>query len=166
MRQVRIEKITLNMGVGESGPKLEKAIKLLKKITGAKPIQTKTMKRIPTWNLRPNLAIGCKVTLRKKKAEEVLVRLLNAVGNTLKPSVFSEDGNFSFGVPEYIEITGVEYDPEIGIIGLEVAVTLERAGYRIKRRRGKSKLPKKQTITKQEAIDFMKNKFNTKMGEK
>jgi len=166
MREIGIEKVTLNMGTGTEKANMEKAMKLLKKITNAKPIQTKTMKRIPTWGIRPGLPIGCKVTLRGKKAEELLRRLLQAVNNQLNESKFDKGGNFSFGITEYLDIPGVEYDADIGIIGLEVAVTLKRPGFRIKRRkRQKKKIPTKHKITKEESMEFIKNKFGIKFGE-
>ena len=161
MRDIKIEKITLNIGVGAPGDKLDKAMKLLKIITGAKPVQTTAKKRIPTWKLRLGLAIATKVTIRGKKAEELLIKLLTAKHNKLPEKNFDEKGNLSFGIPEYLDIPGVEYDMEIGIIGLEVAVTLERPGYRIKKRSIQTrKINKKHKITQMEAIEFMKNKFN------
>ncbi len=161
MREIKIEKITLNIGVGSSGDKLNKAKRLLENITYAKAVETKTMKRIPAWGLRPKLAIGCKVTLRGRKAEELLTRLFKSLDNKLKQSNFDNFGNFSFGIKEYIDIPGVEYNPEFGIIGLEVAVTLERPGFRIKRRLKERKIPFRHKIQKHEAIDFVKSKFNT-----
>lgn len=167
MREVKIEKITLNMGVGESGDKLNKACNLLQSITGTKPVKTKTMKRIPTWGVRPKLEIGCKVTLRRQKAVEMLKRLLYAVDNTLKEKSFDNNGNFSFGIPEYIDIQDAKYDPAIGIVGLEVAITLERKGFRIKKRKNQpKKIHLREKITKQEAIEFMKKNFNLKLEEK
>jgi len=161
MRRIEVEKITINMGVGEAGDKLNKAKKILEKISNAKAIQTITMKRIPSWGVRPKLPIGCKVTLRGKKAEEVLLRLFKALDNNISLKKFDNSGNLSFGIHEYIDIPGVEYDPSVGIIGLEVAVTLEKPGYRIKKRRIKTKkIPLRQIIKKEEAINFMKNKFN------
>lgn len=166
MTKIRIEKITLNIGVGEAGDKLNKATKLLEGITGVKSVQTKTMKRIPSWGLRPNLPIGTKVTLRGKKAEEILSRLFKAVDNKISPRKFDANGNFSFGVKEYLDIPGVEYDPNIGVIGLEVAVTLEKPGYRIKKRKlNQSKIGRKHLITKEEAKDFIKNKFSVIIAE-
>lgn len=160
MKDIKIEKITLNIGTGKPGPELEKAIKLLNAITGAKPVETKTKKRIPGWEIRPGLAIGCKVTLRKEKAVEVLKRLLSAVENKLNPSKFDKNGNFAFGVKEYIEIPGIKYDSSIGIIGLEAAVTLQRPGFRVKRRRlKKKKIPSKHKIAKEEAMEFVKKNF-------
>jgi len=167
MREIRIEKVTLNIGAGQAGEKLEKAMKLLNKITDKKPIQNISQKRIPSWGVRPGLAIGTKVTLRGQDAEDVLKRLLSAVDNTLKPTVFDEEGNFSFGIPEYIDIPGVDYIVEVGIMGLEVAVTLTRPGFRIKKRKfQKRNIPTKHRITKEEAIEYLKTKFNVKIGEK
>jgi len=164
MKQIRIEKLTLNIGVGAPGEKLDKAVKLLQTIADQKPVQTKTKKRIPTWKLRPGLQIATKVTLRRKEAQELLIRLLKAKNNKLKESKFDNQGNVSFGIPEYLDISGVEYDMSIGIIGLEAAITLTRPGFRIKKRRiHTKKLPKKHKITKKEAIEFMKAKFNIKI---
>ncbi len=166
MRSIKITKVTLNIGVGKPGDQLDKSIKLLQKISNRKPVTTKTLKRIPTWGLRPNLQIGTKVTLRDAEAEKLLSRLLQAVENKLKPSSFDNFGNFAFGIHEYIDIPGVEYDVDIGIIGLEVAVTLERPGFRIKRRRLlPRRIPMRHRITREEAINFIRSRFNTTIGE-
>lgn len=166
MRKIRIEKLTLNIGAGKDESKLKKGTTLLKTLTGIEPVKTVTQKRIPGWGLRPGLAIGCKLTLRGAKAEEILKRLLEAKDNTLSRKQFDNQGNFSFGIAEYIDIPGIEYDPEIKIMGLEAAVTLERPGYRIKRRRVKpGSIPITHQITKAEGIDFMKTNFNLKISE-
>jgi len=74
---------------------------------------------------------------------------------------FDKNGNLSFGIPEYLEIPDMEYIPEVGIIGLEVAVTLERPGYRVKKRSYlRRSIPERHTITKDEGVKFMKEKFN------
>jgi len=163
-RDIKINKVTLNIGAGKDQTRLDKGIKLFKSITNVNPVKTITSKRIPGWGLRPGLPIGCKVTLRRKNAIEILNRLLQAKDNKLKESQFDQNGNIAFGIEEYIDIPGVKYDPEIGIIGLEVCLTLERNGFRIKRRRiYKKKVPKKHMITKQESIDFMKKEFNIEL---
>ncbi|MEK6907510.1 MAG: 50S ribosomal protein L5 [Nanoarchaeota archaeon] len=161
MRQIKIEKVTLNIGVGEAGDKLNKAKKILEKLTDAKAVETITMKRIPAWGVRPKLPIGCKITLRGKKAEEILSRLFKAVDNKIDEKKFDNTGNLSFGIPEYIDIPNLEYDPSVGIIGLETAVTLERPGFRIKRKRiKKRKISHSHLISKEEAKEFIKSKFN------
>lgn len=164
MKNIRIEKVTLNIGAGKDQTKLEKGMVLLKLLANATPIKTITNKRIQEWGLRPGLPIGCKITLRKDRAIQLLQRLLNAVDNRLMEKQFDYNGNISFGIHEYIEIPGVKYDPKIGVIGLEVCVTLERPGYRIKRRRFMArKVPLRHRVTKQDAIDFMTKQFNTKV---
>ncbi len=166
MQQISVEKISLNIGTGGPGVELEKALKLLAKITNKKPVETKTKKRIPTWGLRPGLAIGARVTLRGKEAVELLKRLLRAVDNEIPASKFDNEGNFAFGVLEYINIPGVTYDAALGIIGFEVAVALQRPGFRIKRRKIKQKkIPKKHRITKEQAIEFIKKEFGVNIGE-
>ena len=165
MRDVKIEKVTLNIGAGKDQTRLEKGLTLLRAITNATPIKTVTKKRIQEWGLRPGLPIGCKLTLRKDKAAKMLPRLLEAVENKLTERQFDENGNIAFGIHEYIEIPGVKYDPKIGIMGLEVCITLERPGFRIKKRRLlPRKIPTRHRISRQEAIEFMTKNFNIKVG--
>jgi len=167
MQQTRIEKLTLNIGAGKDQTKLDKGVIVLKLITGIEPVKTITQKRIPTWGLRPGLPVGCKITLRKNKAIEVLKRLLEAKENILKPAYFDDSGNISFGIPEHIDIPGITYDPKIGVLGLQVCLTLEKPGYRIKKRKIEKKpIPKKHNVTKEEAMTFMQKTFNVKIGEK
>jgi large subunit ribosomal protein L5 len=161
MKAIRIEKITLNIGAGKSTEKLEKGVKLIKNIAGRPPVQTITTKRIPTWGLRPGLPIGCKLTIRKAPARELLSRLLQAKENKLSIRQFDGLGNVSFGIHEYIDIPGVNYDPEIGVMGLEVCVTLQRPGFRVKKRRvHKGQVARSHLISQTDAIEFMKKEFN------
>ncbi len=166
MREIRIEKITLNIGAGKDQDKLEKGMKLIEYITGIKPVKTITHKRIPSWGLRPGLPIGCKLTIRGDKKYELVKNLIEANENVLKKSQFDSNGSISFGIHEYINIPGVKYNPDIGIMGFQISITLSRAGFRIgKRRLQKKKIPVKQRITRSEAIDYMKNKFNVEIAE-
>lgn len=161
MQQVRLEKVTLNIGAGKDQTKLEKGVKLIKVITGIEPLKTVTSKRIPAWGLRPGLPIGCKLTLRKKSAKELLKRLLMAKANKLGWSQFDNRGNISFGIHEYIDIPSVPYQPEIGVMGLEVCISLEKPGFRIKRRKLHCKaIPSKHQITREEAAVFMQKEFS------
>lgn len=160
MREVRIEKVTLNIGAGRDVNRLEAGVKLLERITGRTPIKTRAKHRIPNWDIRPGLQIGVKVTVRGKEAEELLARLFEAVSNKISSRAFDDRGNFSFGIPEYIEIPGLKYDHSIGLFGLQVCVTLSRRGFRIAHRKIQRKsLNKKVWIGKEEAIDFIKSKF-------
>jgi len=167
MQEARIEKITLNVGAGKDQNRLEKGVQVLKMITGVDPVKTITSQRIPTWGLRPGLPIGCKLTLRKAKAVEVLKRLLKAKEDVLAPSQFDSAGNISFGIHEYIDIPGAVYDPKIGVLGLQVCVTLERPGYRVKKRRLKAtSIPRKHMVSKEDAMAFMQKEFGVRIGEK
>ena len=153
MREIKVEKVTLNIGAGKDNIKLEKGIKLLKNLTEGVPVKTFTNKRIPEWGLRPGLPIGCKITLRKEKVKGIIPRLLDAKEFMLKETNFDNFGNISFGIPEYIDIKEAKYEPEIGIMGLEVCITLERPGFRIKRRK---RMIKKRTcrFQKHKGIDL------------
>src|SRR6056297_2278136 len=99
MQNVRIEKLTLNIGAGKDQKMLEKGAKLLKNLTGIEPVKTVTNKRVQAWHLRPGLPIGVKITLRGTQAEELLPKLLSAKENVLKETCFDEHGNVSFGIP-------------------------------------------------------------------
>jgi large subunit ribosomal protein L5 len=166
MKQIKIAKVTLNIGAGKSEDMMNRGIKLLQKLSPLNPVKTTTSKRIPGWGLRPGLAIGCKVTIRKNP-EALLKRLLAAKENILLEKNFDDNGNFSFGVPEYIDIEGLEYDPELKIMGLEVAVTLERPGYRIKRRKIRStKIGGHHGVTKQDAMNYAKQALGVEVQAK
>jgi large subunit ribosomal protein L5 len=166
MREIRIEKLTLNVGVGKEQNKLEKAILLLKNITGIDPVKTYAKKRIPAWGLRPGLPIGCKITIRGKKAEELISRLLVAKDNKLKETQIDNNGNIAFGIHEYIDIPDIKYDPKIGIIGFEACITLERPGFRTKKRRvKKSKISKKDLVHKEGVVPSIKNKITVNFGD-
>lgn len=162
MRDIRIEKITLNIGCGTKTP-IETARTVLKNVSGGKVVITKTKKR-STFNVPKNKDIGCKITIRKNTGT-FLKRLLEAKENKLRQSNFDNTGNFSFGVKEYIDVPNMEYDPKIGVIGFDVCVTLERPGYRIKRKRLPRKLGKTHVIRKEDAIEFAKDNLGVSIEE-
>lgn len=161
MQKPRIEKVTLNIGVGQSGEKLIKAESLLSKLTNKKPVRTTSKHKIPAWGIKKGDAIGCKVTLRGKDADEFLKRAFVAKNSQLKDNCFDQRGNFSFGIHEYIDIPGIKYDPNIGIMGMDVTVTVQKPGYRVKKRVLRpAKIREKNFIKKEETIDLIKEKFN------
>ncbi len=165
MKNIRIEKVTLNIGAGKDQGKLDRGLKLLKLITGIDPVKTVTMKRVPTWGLRPNLPIGCKITIRNGTME-LLKRLLYAKEFKLKETNFAGGSSVSFGIHEYVEVEGIEYNHDVGLLGFEVSVTLERPGFRIKRRSVNPRdIKKTHKITKEDAIEFFQKEFNVKVGE-
>lgn len=161
MRKIEIEKVVLS--VGALGGELDKAAKLLELISGMKAVKTRSRKRIPAFTIRPGLEIGAKVTVRGEKSEELLKRLLDSIGNRIKEKQINDE-DFSFGIEEYIEIPGMEYQRDIGMVGLSVTVVFKRKGKRVKMKKiRKGKIPKSHRTTKTEIIDFLKNKFNTEI---
>lgn len=162
MEEIKIEKVVLSAaGIGD---KLEKACKLLKIISGKKPIKLTSKRRIPAFNVRPGLETGCKVTIRKDFS--ILKRLLQAVENSLKIKQI-EDNHFSFGIHEYIEIPEMEYQRDIGTQGLNVTVSFVKAGKKVKLKKIKrGRYPKKQEVKKEEIIDFMEKNYKVEFEGK
>lgn len=162
MRAIKIEKILLSAGGVDQ--ELAKAKKLLEIISGKKAQVIASHKRIPDFGVRPGLEVGTRVTLRGKEAIELLRRLLGAIDNILKKKQVSEN-HFSFGIKEYIEIPGIEYQRDIGIRGFNITVVFTRSGVRVARKKIKAgKLPKRQHVSKQEIINYMEDNFKTKFG--
>ncbi len=164
MRSIRIGKVVINSAVGKSGEPIEKAKKILQELTGSVPAVRAAKKTIRDFGIHRGEPIAVIVTLRKEKALSILKRLLAAKGNRISASSFDDYGNVSFGIKEHIDIPGVKYKPELGIIGMDVCIALERKGYRVARRKiKKSKIGKWHRVTKHEAIEFFKNVLNVEV---
>jgi len=161
MRNIRIEKVILSCGGVDK--ELAKAKKLLELMTAPRKSQViKSSKRIPDFAVSPGMEVGVRVTLRGREAIELLKRLLGSVDNILKKKQVAPD-HFSFGIKEYIEIPGMEYQRDIGIRGLNVTVVFNRPGIRVQRKKIKSGcLPKKQHVSQMEIINYMGDNFKTK----
>lgn len=156
--KIWIEKVILHCSTAEPA-KLERCIKLLKFISGMEPIKTVSKKRIPAFKIRPGLEVGCKVTARRQKAIEILNKIFAGI-NTFDEDKFS-NGYLSFGIKEYIELSTLPYQREIGILGFEIVINLTKGGRRVSERKHKrAKIGKKQKISKEETIQFFKDKFN------
>ncbi|MEM0453360.1 MAG: 50S ribosomal protein L5 [Sulfolobales archaeon] len=164
MYKPRVAKVTVNIGVGEGGEKLQRAAKVLEMLTGQEPSLRKAKKTIKEFGVRKGEPIAVAVTLRGEKAMKFLNLILEAVGWRVKKSSFDDYGNVSIGIKEHIMLPGVKYDPELGIFGMDVAITLERPGYRVMRRyRRKSRVPKRHRISKEEAQTFFETVLNVKV---
>ncbi len=158
MLKPKIRQVTVNISVGQSGEPLEKAGKVLEQLTGQKPVKRKAKKTIRDFGIRKGEPIACTVTLRKERAVEFLIKALQAVDNKISKSCFDNNGNFSFGIKEHIEIPGTRYVPELGIFGMDISVAFVRAGHRVKeRRRRKSRVGTSHLLTSEEAIVFAKD---------
>lgn len=165
MRKISIDKVTVNIGVGAPGERLENAKGLLSRLTGdRKPVETLAKRREPVFKLRKGLPIGTKVTLRGEPAKSFLEKALAARRKILKESNFDRQGNFAFGVPEYIDFPGAKYDPSIGMFGFDVCVSLARPGKRVVVRRFRSaRIGNAHRISREEAMDFAKASFGIKI---
>ncbi|MEM2929357.1 MAG: 50S ribosomal protein L5 [Thermoproteota archaeon] len=160
MRRIRIEKVVVNICPGKPGEPLEKAKHVLALLTGAKPAERRARKTIKEFGVRRREAIAAIVTLRGSKAEDFLKRALSAVGGKVEASSF-QNGVFSFGVKEHIQFPGVKYDPKTGVLGMDVCVKLCRPGFRVMyRRRRRSSVGRAQRVTREEAINFMRERFS------
>ncbi len=160
MKTVSLEKVTVNICVGNDKQGMVKAEKLLRKLTNKTPVKNAAKKRIAAYTIRPGLPIGYKVTLRGDDANKFLQWVLDSKGKKFNPNSIDNNANFSIGFHEYLDLNGMKYDADIGIMGFEVMVTFTRPGFRIKSRLlKKSKVPQRHRVTKQEVVDYMKENF-------
>ena len=160
-RAVRVLKVVVNTGVGESGEPLTKAKRVLQMITKQKPVATRAKATNRDFGTRAGQEIGAMVTLRGAAAMEFLGRALDARDRQFDPDSIDRAGNFSFGLSDYTDFAGMKYDPEIGIRGLDVCVSVGRAGYRIRdRRRLGRPIPRTARVSPQETRQFLADQFH------
>ncbi len=160
MRDLRVEKVVVNIGVGEAGERLAKAEKVLEMVTKQKPVETlsKTVNR--DLGIRQGMPLGCKVTLRGEGAVEFVKQALAIREMRVPEYSFDQEGNMSFGISDYTDFEGMKYDPEIGIFGMDISVVLRRPGNRITQRALlKRRIPKSHRVGRDEAIQYMKDNF-------
>ena len=166
MRQPHIEKVVINIGVGEAGERLVKAQKVIEMVTGQKPVQTISRTINRDLAIRKGMPLGCKVTLRGGSAEDFLNRALEIREHRIPVYSFDKEGNMSFGIADYTDFPGMKYDPEIGIFGMDVSVVLRRMGNRVTQRATlRRRLPKGHRMDRGEAVQFMKEKFGIEVVE-
>jgi large subunit ribosomal protein L5 len=155
-RAVRVIKVVVNAGVGESGEPRTKAEKVLQMVTHQKPIATRSHSTNRDFGIRQGQEIGAKVTLRGDVALEFLRRAFDARDKQFDVDSIDRNGNFSFGIADYTDFAGMKYDPAIGIHGMDIAVEMGRAGHRIRNRRLQARpLPKALRSTREETRGFL-----------
>ena len=163
MREPRVEKVVVHMGVGEGGRELANAEEILEDVTGQQSVRTQANSTMPDFGIRQGDPIGAKVTLRGEDATEFLDTALSLTD--VSRSQFDDNGNFSFGVEEHTEFPSQEYDPSIGIYGLDVTVNLVRPGYRVaKRDKGTRQIPSNHRLTVEDAVAFLEGNFDVEVN--
>jgi len=132
MQVPRIEKISINMGVGEAiGDKkvIENALVDMEKISGQKPVTTLARKSVASFKVRDGYPIGCKVTLRKERMYEFLDRLISVAIPRIRdfrgmsPKAFDGRGNYNMGVKEQIIFPEIEYEKIDALRGMDINIT-------------------------------------------
>jgi len=160
MREPRVDKVVVHMGVGESGQHLVDAEGILSTITGQEVVRCYSRRTLPSFGIKKHEPIGCKVTLRGKNAEDFLSTSIGIIEKKLSASQFDNDGNVAFGIEEHTDFPGMRYDPNIGIFGMDINVIVNRPGYRVKNRRSsKHKISSSHKMTRDDSISFFKEKY-------
>jgi len=166
MRRLKVIKVVVNSGVGESGEARTKAEKVLEMITHQKPVATRARSTNREFGIRQGQEIGAKATLRGAAAVEFLDRAFDARDRQLDPDSIDRNGNFSFGIADYTDFAGMKYDPQIGIHGMDIAVEVGRAGWRVRDRRVQSThISRHLRASREETRQFLLERFKVTFVE-
>lgn len=164
MRDLKVEKVTVNIGVGEAGERLVKAKKVVQLVTGQEPVETTSRVINRDLGIRIGMPIGCKVTLRGATADDFLRKALSIREGRIYEYSFDKEGNMSFGISDHTDFEGMKYDPEIGIFGMDVNVVLRRKGNRIATRALVRRKPASgHRVDRDEAIQYMKDNYGVEV---
>ena len=164
MREPTVEKVVVHMALGEGGRELARAEDILESVTDQESVRTQAGRAAQDFGVREGTPVGAKVTLRGDRAREFLETALPLAD--VSRGQFDDTGNFSFGVEEHTEFPSQEYDPEVGIYGLDVTVNLVRPGYRVSKRDKRTRqIPSGHRLTVEDAIAFLEREFDAEVNE-
>jgi large subunit ribosomal protein L5 len=162
-----LEKVVVNICIGQSGETLQKAATVLEEMTHQKPCLVGAKRSIKEFGIRKGEKIAAVATLRGDEAKDLVNRIMVERDFKLLTGAFDNRGNMSLGIKEHINIPGMKYDPSTGIFGFDVAIRIVRKGYRVRTRKGiKSRIPRRQYVSKDEAILFMTEQFKAQVTDK
>lgn len=160
MDQVRLEKVTVNMSFAGRQERQNAAVTVLQSLTNQKPVVVRAKKTVRDFGVHKGEPMAAVTTLRGKAAEEFLKRALAAVNRRIKATSFDGRSTYNFGISEHITIPGTKYVPELGIFGMNIAITLSKPGRRVAVRRNDPRpIPPKKFVSRQEAEEFMTKNF-------
>lgn len=149
----------LNISCGESGDRLTRACKVLEQLSEQKVCTSKARYTLRGFGIRRNEKIACHVTVRGERALEIIERGLKVKEYELEKGNFSNTGNFGFGIDEHIDL-GLKYDPNTGIYGMDFFIVMGRKGGRVtKRKKCRGRLGKNHKVTREETMEWFKQKY-------